>query len=73
MGRMPWKRFIWDIAIVLAELLVLFDLKWLFHGSFEWTPTQEEQDKARIAAVYWLILTVPVLAWCIFMRLRQRK
>ena len=73
MGRMPWKRFIWDIAIVLAGLLVLFGLKRLFHGSFEWTPTQEEQDKARIAAVYWLILTVPVLAWCIFMRLRQKK
>lgn len=72
-GRMPWKRFIWDMAIVLAGLLVLFGLKWLFHGSFEWLPTEEQQDKARIGAVYWLMLIVPVLVWCIFMRLQQKK
>lgn len=60
-------------AIVLAGLLVLFGLKWLFHGSFEWLPTEEQQDKVRIGAVYWLMLTVPVLVWCIFMRLQQKK
>lgn len=47
--------------------------RWLVHGSYEWVPTAEQQDKARIAAVYWLILTVPVLAWCIFMRLQRKK
>ena len=45
MGRMPWKRFIWDIAIVLAGLLVLFGLRWLVRGSYEWVPTAEQQDK----------------------------
>lgn len=73
MGRMPWKRFIWDIAIVLAGLLVLFGLRWLVHGSYEWVPTAEQQDKARIGAALYLILTVPVLVWCIFMRLQQKK
>ena len=73
MGRMPWKRFIWDIAVVLAGLMVLFGLKWLFHGSFAMVPTEEQQSKARIGAVLYLILTVPVLVWCIFMRLQQKK
>ena len=73
MGRMPWKRFIWDIAVVLAGLMVLFGLKWLFHGSFEMVPTEEQQSKARIGAMLYLILTVPVLVWCIFMRLQQKK
>ena len=53
--------------------MVLFGLKWLFHGSFEMVPTEEQQSKARIGAALYLILTVPVLVWCIFMRLQQKK
>lgn len=73
MGRSPWKRFFWDTAIILTGFLVLFGLRWLFHGSFESVPTEEQQDQARIGAVYWLLLTAPILAWCIFMRIQQRK
>lgn len=73
MERKPWKRLFWDIAIVLAGFLVLLGLSWLFHGSFESVPTEEQQDKARMGALYWLILMVPVLGWCVWMRLQNRK
>lgn len=73
MGRIPWKRVFWSITIVLASFLVLFGLIWLFHGSFESVPTEEQQDKARMGALCWLILTVPVLMWCVFMRLQNKK
>lgn len=73
MGRMPRKQFFWDVAIIFAGFLVLLGLRCLFYGSFEWVPTEEQQDKARIGALSWLILTVPVLVWCVFMRLQNKK
>ena len=73
MRRMPWKRAFWNITIILVGFLVLFGLIWLFHGSFESVPTEEQQDKARIGALCWLVLTVPALAWCAFMRLQNKK
>ena len=73
MGRMPWKRFFWDITVIFAGFMVLFGLRWLFHGSFESVPTEEQQNKARIGALCWLFLTVPILAWCVFMRLQNKK
>lgn len=76
MKKGSWKKYlshaVWDIAILLLGVLVYFGLYWLFHGSFEMVPTEEQQEKAQIGAVLWLMLTVPPLALSICMRLRKK-
>lgn len=52
--------------------MAYFGLYWLFHGSFEMVPTEEQQEKAQIGAVLWLMLTVPPLTLSICMRLRKK-
>ena len=76
MGKGSWKKYpphaVWDIAILLLGGLAYFGLYWLFHGSFEMVPTEEQQEKAQIGAVLWLMLTVPPLTLSICMRLRKK-
>lgn len=56
MGEKKTLRLILNVLIVIFFLGFLLGLLYFLHGSLEMFPTEEQQDKAKLAAV--LIMAV---------------
>ena len=61
--KAEWKKVLMIVRMIISILLiaiaviiVLFGLLYAFHGSFEAFPTDEQQEKARIASVFIMVL-----------------
>lgn len=61
-------RFICDMLSVIFLLGFVFGLFCYLHGSFEMVPTEEQQEKARIMAIFLMIVTGAPCSICIAVR-----
>lgn len=61
-------RFISGILIVIFLLGFVFALYWYQYGSFEMIPTEEQQEKAQIAAILLMIVNGVLCGFCIAVR-----
>jgi len=68
MGKEKVIRFICDMLSVIFLLGFVFGLFWYLHGSFEMVPTEEQQEKARIGAICFMIVTGAPCGICIAVR-----
>ena len=69
-------RIFVDLCIVVLLVLFTFSLLYLHIGSLEMEPTEEDQGKALVAAVFGMIVTGVPCAVCIGLRatvLRKRR
>lgn len=66
-------RIIMDIWIALFILLFLSGLLYFITGSLEISPTGEQQDKARAAAVVFMLFSAFWGAICVAIRMKLRK
>lgn len=69
-------RFICDMGIVIFLLGFALALCWYLGGSFETAPTEEQQEKARIAAMLWMLSSGALCMACAWIRMkavRQQK
>ena len=69
-------RLICDIWIVVFVLGFILALSWYLGGSFETAPTEEQQEKARIAAMLWMLSSGALCMACAWIRMkavRQQK
>ena len=71
-----FARIFVDLCIVILLVLFAFSLWYLCTGSLEMEPTEEDQAKAIVAAVFGMIVTGVPCAVCIGLRatvLRKRR
>ncbi len=61
-------RFICDMLIVIFLLGFVFALFLYLHGSLEMTPSEEQQEKAQIGAIFLMIVTGVPCSICIAVR-----
>lgn len=56
-------KIVLDFGIFVVAVVFLMSICYFIHGSFEWFPTEEQMEKARIAAAFLgtLCLTVGAL------------
>ncbi len=66
-------RLILDLLIAFFFLCLLAGVYWYIHGSFELVPTQEQQEKALVAAITWMIGAGSACTICIVIRFLCRK
>ncbi len=69
-------RIFVDLCIVVLLVLFAFFLLYFHNGSWEMIPTEEDQGKALVAAVFGMIVTGVPCAVCIGLRatvLRKRR
>ena len=69
-------RIFIDLSIVVLLVLFAFFLLYLHTGSWEMVPTEEDQGKALVAAVFGMIVIGVPCAVCIGLRatvLRKRR
>lgn len=72
MSKTVIVRLIWDILIVVFLVGFVLALLWYTNGSLETMPTEEQQEKAQIAAVCSMIVTgIPCMS-CIVLRWRMK-
>ena len=57
MNKRVIVRLFWDMLIIIFLLGFLLALLWYTTGSLEAMPTEEQQEKARMAAVLSMIVT----------------
>ncbi len=59
-------KIVLDFGIFVDAVWFLMSIYCFIHGSFEWFPTEEQMEKARIAAAFfgtlWLTLGAILLA-----------
>lgn len=61
-------RFISSILIVIFLLCFVFAFFWCLWGSFETVPTDEQQEKTQIAAIFLMIVNGILCGACIAVR-----
>ena len=66
-------RLICTILIVIFLLGFVLALLWFAKGSFETAPTQEQQEKARIAAGLLMLMTGAPCMICVCIRLKYNS
>ena len=65
-------RLVWDILILFFLLGFVFSLDWYTQGSLEMAPTEEQQEKAQIAAIFSMIVTGVPCIICAVVRSRAK-
>ena len=66
-------RLILDMLIAVFLLAFVLALFWYTGGSFETAPTEEQQEKAQIGAIFAMIVTgIPCIA-CAAVRMKYKK
>lgn len=69
MNKTVIVRLFWNILIVIFLLGFILSLLWYTTGSLETMPTEEQQEKARAAAVLSMIVTgVPCIICAVIRR-----
>lgn len=59
MLRKVWIGFLFLLALAVGAVLLL-DIAYFFHGSLEWYPTDEQQEKVKIVTAIIAILLAVV-------------
>jgi len=57
MNKKTVIRLIWNILILFFLFGFALALYWYTQGSFEMVPTEEQQEKAQMAAIFSMIVT----------------
>lgn len=65
-------RLFWDVLIIVFLLSFILSLLWYTTGSFESMPTEEQQEKARIAAALSMFATGVPCMICAAVRRRVK-
>lgn len=65
-------RLFWDVLIVMFFLGFILSLLWYTAGSLETMPTEEQQEKARMAAVLSMLVTGVPCMLCAVVRRRVK-
>ena len=68
MRKVKIISFICNILIVVFLLGFVFALLWYRHGSFEMIPTEEQQEKTQIAAIFLMIVNGVLCGSCLAVR-----
>ena len=72
----PTRRLLRSVvllAMVVVGLLLCLDVAYFAHGSLEWFPTDEQEDKVRrvTAALGAVLLASELVLWSILRHLRR--
>lgn len=73
MSKYKLIRYFCNILIAILLLLFILSLLWFINGSLEMAPTAEQQDKARIGAIFSMIIIGISCFICFVARLKFRK
>lgn len=65
-------RLFWDVLIIVFLLGFILSLLWYITGSLETMPTEEQQEKARMAAVLSMLVTGVPCMICAAVRRRVK-
>ena len=65
-------RLMCDILILLFVFGFILSLCWYKNGSLEMMPTEEQQEKAQMAAVFSMIVTGLPCMICVLIRRRMK-
>ena len=72
MNKKVIVRFVWDLLMILFFLGFVFALLWYTNGSLETMPTEEQQEKAQVAAIFSMIMTGVPCMLCTAVRGRRK-
>lgn len=72
MNKKVIVRLFWNILIVIFLFGFILSLLWYTTGSLETMPTEEQQEKARAAAVLSMIVTGAPCIICAVIRRRVK-
>lgn len=73
MSKYKLIRYFCNILIAILLLLFILSLLWFINGSLEMTPTAEQQDKARIGAIFSMVIIGISCFICVVARVKFRK
>lgn len=69
MNKTVIVRLFWDVLIIVFLLGFILSLLWYTMGSLETMPTEEQQEKVRMAAVLSMLVTgVPCMICAVVRR-----
>lgn len=72
MNKTVIVRLFWDILIIIFLLGFILSLLWYTTGSLETMPTEEQQEKARAAAIFSMLATGVPCMICAVVRRRVK-
>ena len=66
-------RLMIDVFLAIILICLIFSIVYLINGSLEMVPTVEQQEKARIAALFVSIVFAAIEVALFFLRLRINR
>ncbi len=63
-------KIVLDFGIFVVAVVFLMSVYYFIHGSFEWVPTQEQMEKAKITAAFLGTLCLTVGAFLLMCRIK---
>lgn len=72
MDKRVIARLFWDVLIIVFLLGFILSLLWYATGSLETMPAEEQQEKARLAAVLSMLVTGVPCMICAAVRRRVK-
>ncbi len=72
MNKTVIVRIFWGILIIIFLLCFILSLLWYATGSLEMMPTEEQQEKARAAAIFSMLVTGVSCMICAAVRRRVK-
>lgn len=72
MNKTVIVRLFWDILIIIFLLCFILSLFWYATGSLETMPTEEQQERARAAAIFSMLVTGVPCMICAAVRRRVK-
>ena len=70
---MRFTRVLINIVILLVFICLFFSVCYLINGSLEMFPTDEQQEKARIAALFLVVVFVSIEVLLVIIKKRILK